>query len=342
MIARIKKAISHTVTRAIAPWTRPFLGGVGAILMLHRLVDPPRRPRAGWVGGIENDLETLREILYRVRRRGYEFVSIDQFHKRLVCGKPQRKCFAITFDDGYRDIYDRALPLFEKEDVPFTVYVTTGFPDRTLVPWPQLADEFLQQAPSVSLTLHGQTRVFDTRSLAARNKAFNTLAALFDSCTTPEAHALANEAFGQAHVQQVTEEMYLSWNHVLAMAQHPLVTLGAHTVHHPSLKRLSAPEAHREMAESKRILEARIGRLVDHFAYPYGFLEHAGPREFVLAEACGFKTAVTTRKANVMRAHAHHLYALPRVYGQTAEEVDLAMSGARTLLLHRKVTVIDH
>ena len=50
-----------------------------------------------------------------------------------------------------------------------------------------------------------------------------------------------------------------------------------------------------------------------HLAYPYGDKPAAGPREFALAHASGYKTAVTTRPGMVFPESAGHMTALPRV-----------------------------
>jgi hypothetical protein len=67
------------------------------------------------------------------------------------------------------------------------------------------------------------------------------------------------------------------------------------------------------MADSKTIIEQRLGRAVRHLAYPVGDPTSAGVREFRLAGEAGFATAVTTRPGHVFPAHAAHLHALPRV-----------------------------
>ena len=71
--------------------------------------------------------------------------------------------------------------------------------------------------------------------------------------------------------------------------------------------------ARREIADSKAIVEAKLGRPVRHLAYPVGDPTSAGPREFRLAREAGFATAVTTRPGHVFPAHAQHLHALPRI-----------------------------
>jgi peptidoglycan/xylan/chitin deacetylase (PgdA/CDA1 family) len=68
-----------------------------------------------------------------------------------------------------------------------------------------------------------------------------------------------------------------------------------------------------EMATSRERIENALQRPVAHFAYPFGDKYAAGGREFALAQACGFKTTVTTRPGMIFAESAGHLTALPRV-----------------------------
>jgi peptidoglycan/xylan/chitin deacetylase (PgdA/CDA1 family) len=67
--------------------------------------------------------------------------------------------------------------------------------------------------------------------------------------------------------------------------------IGSHTCTHPFLTRLSRDQAREEIIASRKKLEDRFGRPVEHFCYPYGDCNDA-VREFV-TEA-GYKTAFTT------------------------------------------------
>ena len=111
----------------------------------------------------------------------------------------------------------------------------------------------------------------------------------------------------------ICRELCMSWDELKAFAGDPLVTIGAHTITHPNLARQSEQTALNELRASRERIEAALGRPVLHLAYPYGDRIAAGRREFALARAAGFKTAVTTRPGMIFPESADHLTALQRV-----------------------------
>lgn len=99
---------------------------IGEIWMLHRVVQ--HRSEKPEQRELEVTPEWLEERIVEYRKRGYCFVPIDHLpkHGKWVC---------LTFDDGYRDNYTMAYPLLKRLQVPFTVYVTTGFIDNRIPMW---------------------------------------------------------------------------------------------------------------------------------------------------------------------------------------------------------------
>jgi peptidoglycan/xylan/chitin deacetylase (PgdA/CDA1 family) len=67
----------------------------------------------------------------------------------------------------------------------------------------------------------------------------------------------------------------------------------------------------REIAESKDLLERRLGRPVRHLAYPFGDASAVGSREFRLARQAGYVTAITSRPEHIFPDHAAHPHASP-------------------------------
>jgi peptidoglycan/xylan/chitin deacetylase (PgdA/CDA1 family) len=130
----------------------------------------------------------------------------------------------------------------------------------------------------------------------------------------------------------VIHDLSLTWEEIEWLAGDPLVTIGAHTVSHPALAKLTEAEADYEMAESRRRIGEKIGKRPRHLAYPYGDPGSAGQREFAIAARLGFATAVTTRPGVLYTEHGVHLTALPRVSlngdYQSLRYLDLFLTGA--------------
>jgi len=96
--------------------------------------------------------------------------------------------------------------------------------------------------------------------------------------------------------------------------------IGAHTFSHPNLAQLPPAQLPREVAEPKAEIEARLGREVTSFAYPFGQLNlHVNKAAIAAVEEAGFKTAVTAAGRGVPANDS--LFTLPRFFSSTSVEV---------------------
>jgi peptidoglycan/xylan/chitin deacetylase (PgdA/CDA1 family) len=105
----------------------------------------------------------------------------------------------------------------------------------------------------------------------------------------------------------------MSWKELSRLAADPLVTIGAHTVSHPHLRKLASADAWREMEAGADRIESMLGIRARHFAYPFGDASATGPREFTYATELSFKTAPTTRPGVLSAGDCKHLTSLPRI-----------------------------
>src|ERR1700736_727769 len=114
-----------------------FYSGVGVIFSLHRVVEPGRPTlHPGYIIHVD----VLDDLLASVQELGWEVVSIDQVHERLVTQNVQvrarsegvRPFACFTCDDGYSDNLTVALPLFRKYRLPLCVYIATGLIERSV------------------------------------------------------------------------------------------------------------------------------------------------------------------------------------------------------------------
>ena len=78
---------------------------------------------------------------------------------------------------------------------------------------------------------------------------------------------------GHTHWENPEEKPWLrmlSWNQIESMRDSGLIEFGSHTMRHPDLNALPLEDAQWEIAESKRRLEAKVGKDIIAFAYPFG------------------------------------------------------------------------
>ncbi len=83
-----------------------------------------------------------------------------------------------------------------------------------------------------------------------------------------------------------------SWREVRALQGTGLFEFGSHSLTHPQLHRLTSKQLDRELRESRRILEKRLGRSIVAIAYPFG--RHS-PRVVAAARRAGYRLAFTAQ-----------------------------------------------
>jgi len=87
------------------------------ILFYHRIAD---RVANGWS---MPQAMFARQILWL--RRHVELISLEEAQRRIACGKNHRPAVAITFDDGYAENCEQAIPLLLEQQIPFTYFVAS-------------------------------------------------------------------------------------------------------------------------------------------------------------------------------------------------------------------------
>jgi len=294
---------------------RPIFSGIGAIFMLHH-VRPARAAAFQPNRHLEVTPEFLRATLTHLRDHDIEIVTMDEMHRRLGAREFGRRFACITLDDGYRDNRDWALPVFAEFGAPFTVYVASDFASGTGRLWWITLERLIASHDRIEAEISGTAVRLEAETPEAKQAAFERLHGLLRGL--PEGGDLAAAMTALCRRYDVDEtavsrELCLPWDELRDFAAHPLVTIGAHTISHCILAKQTEAAAAHELLVSRTRIEAELQRPVAHLAYPYGDKAAAGTREFALARATGYATAVTTRPGMMFADCAEHLTALPRV-----------------------------
>jgi peptidoglycan/xylan/chitin deacetylase (PgdA/CDA1 family) len=251
------------------------------ILMYHRFKEP----------------EPLARQLRHIRDH-YSPVSMAQVAAWLSGGQRlPDNALAITIDDGYRDFYRVAYPVFRDYAIPATVYLVSGFLDRTLWLWvDQVSYAFLHAPPQTFRS--DFVGAFELGGIESRKRAAHAVTEA--AKRFPDAQRLAflerlpRELQIAVPAEAPAEYEPMRWEEAREVAAGG-IELGAHTCTHPILSRLASPQhLADEIAGSKRRIEEQLDRAVDHFCYPNGSAEDFGAEAVAAVEAAQYRTSVTT------------------------------------------------
>jgi peptidoglycan/xylan/chitin deacetylase (PgdA/CDA1 family) len=320
---------------------RPFVGGLGAILTLHH-VRPPSPGRFQPNRLLEVTPNFFERLMRRLRRSRLDVISLDEMHRRLLEGHSRRRFVCVTFDDGYRDTLRWAYPALKRYEIPFALYIPTSFPDRLGELWWLALEAVVARNNRIGLVIRGRDQHFDCRTTAEKYDLYDAIYGWLRSLSNEqELRQAIHDLCGRYKVDiaRFCEELCMTWEELARLAADPLVTIGAHTVNHVMLAKVSDKSARAEMDMSRSVIEASLGVRPQHLAYPVGDPVAAGPREFAMAAELGFKTAVTTRPGVIFPEHRAHLTALPRISVngefQRMRYMRVLMSGAGTAMWNR-------
>ncbi|HEY1747428.1 MAG TPA: polysaccharide deacetylase family protein [Xanthobacteraceae bacterium] len=317
---------------------RPIVGGVGVILTMHH-VRPPQPGRFHPNRILEITPRFLSRVVALLRRSGVDLVSLDELYRRMSEGDFRKRFVCLTFDDGYRDIKEHAYPILKTAGVPFAIYVATSFPDRLGELWWLALEAIVARNDRVGVVIDGENRVFDCKTVAEKWALYEELYWwLRRQPSESDARAIMRNlaACHRVDIAAFCKDLCMDWKELAELAADPLVTIGAHTVNHPMLAKLSEKAVRTELEMSRSVIESALALRPVHLSYPYGDATSAGPREFQIAAEMGFKTAVTTRPGVLFPTHRTQLTALPRISlngeYQQLRYVRVLLSGAATAM----------
>jgi peptidoglycan/xylan/chitin deacetylase (PgdA/CDA1 family) len=227
--------------------------------------------------------------------RSFHVMTVEEIIERMDAGTLPRNVVAITIDDGYRDTLTHAAPILARYGLPATVFLATGFIGAGEFPWfDRLALALkLTQASAVTLS-DGKTMPLG--SVSERLVALGHILRQFKRIPDCRRRERVDSLLDQLSVRDVRylKDLMLSWDDVHALTGLGF-SIGAHTVNHPILSRVTLAQAEKEIMGSKVMIETALGQPVKAFAYPNG-----GPEDYTdevkqLVRQAGFAFAVTTR-----------------------------------------------
>ena len=280
-----------------------FRGSAPLVIGYHRVVDDFEDASRDAMAGMLVSRAMLEQHLDRIGRR-YRFVSLDELGEALRRGdSTTRDVCAVTFDDGYRDVYDHAVPLLLRKGIPAAVFVVSDLMGTTR---PQVHDRLfllLRRAlrrPAVlgavvtrRLDDAGVSPAQRERVVGAADDALLMTRALLHALTFDHLQGFIGDLEAEVGPGPGDDDPNLwpmTWD-MLKDLRAKGFTVGSHTCRHALLAHEPADVVAREAEASRQTIESALGGRVTHFAYPDGSFNASAVRAIA---ASGYEFAYTT------------------------------------------------
>lgn len=281
--------------------------GRATILLYHRVVRDASTELIDYSpSGMTVGLAAFDEQMAYVKAN-YDVVPVCTLVQRLVSGQAlgERVC-SVTFDDGWRDNFEHALPVLRRHGVPATIFLATNFMAGGPWFWEErfkyLVAHLMQRRSELAVQSPDKYEIDQALLACGVNAPELTLRRLpahlsitvtdLRGRVPPARTALMDRLEGLLVRPGLAEpQRFLSWDDVAEMRCHD-ITFGAHTMSHANLRLTTSEECEAELLGCKAALEARLDGPVSIFAYPFG--KHNASVRAALLKA-GFTAAFTTR-----------------------------------------------
>ena len=258
------------------------------VLFGHR-VTGPRDTR-----GIPSD--SLAALLGYLRSQFDVLAMTDAMERLQARGRSPRPGVVITFDDGFADNLQHLLPMLKAHRFPATVFVTSGTIGTRERLWFDEARRCIRETNASEVQADFLDQSLPLATPQQRAMAADAVVERMKATVARPAEAVARlrAALGVAERLCDDAERMLTREELAALAADPLVTIGAHTVTHPVLARLSPEDAAREVEDSRAALAEIVGYQPAFFAYPNGKPGDVAPATVEHLLASGWRGAFTT------------------------------------------------
>jgi len=278
-----------------------------SILIYHRVL---ARPDPLFPGEVD---ARLFERQLRLLKCFFTPLPLPQALQRLQDGSLPPRAACITFDDGYADNAQIALPLLQKHGLHATFFIASGYLDGGRM-WNDCLIDAVRRAPAPRLDLRELgLDCWPIGTLAQRSAAIAALLAKLKYLPCRQRQALSEQVSLRAGGWPGREtEPMLTVAQLRALHQAGM-QIGAHTVRHPILSALPERQARQEIVDGKTQLEQWLQTPVDLFAYPNGKRDRDyGARHVAMVRELGFTAAVATDWGASRPGPQLDLYQLPR------------------------------
>jgi peptidoglycan/xylan/chitin deacetylase (PgdA/CDA1 family) len=279
-----------------------MLDNPAVVLLYHRVTDLEQDPQQLSVTPA-NFFEHVTMI-----RKTYTPVLIEEFADLLIHGKElPKKTVILSFDDGYADNLNEALPILESNGSQALFYIATNLINSNKEFWWDELERILlaKQFAVEKIELKSAQRnvVLKTSTFEQRRNSYESLHPILKYASLAERDELISQLRTQAglSVSGRATHRVMTKEEIQRLANSTSAVIGAHSHRHPALSILSSQEQQEEISISKNILQEITGKSIDHFSYPFGSKKDYNQETVRICGQIGFKMVAANYYGQVHR-----------------------------------------
>jgi peptidoglycan/xylan/chitin deacetylase (PgdA/CDA1 family) len=252
------------------------------------------------------------EAQIRYLKKRYRIVPLGQLCCELLASDCVPPTLAITFDDGYRDLYNYALPVLQTYEIPATIYLIGRCMETGETPWYDRIFASLALQSSTFLEVEtNRIRRFSLSTPQMRAAAAWEIVCYLRSIPDIARQQWCSEFDRKMRLPiDLLNGQMLDWEQVRTMKRAG-ISFGAHTMNHPAVSRLESAAYDNEFTNCKKLLENGLDASVEHFAYPFGKLADSNRAAEEFLARAGYLSAVTTVEG--FNSFGDNIYTLRRL-----------------------------
>lgn len=219
---------------------------------------------------------------------------------RFAAGEPlPRNPILITFDDGYKDNFEVALPILKRHGVPAVFFIATYYIAHRRVFWWDRISYIVKTSAARTLRLRYPRSI--ELSLARNRRAHTTtqLVRIVKDGVGLDLQRFIDELAVVAGVRwnddlerRLADQLLMTWDDIRALRDAGMA-VESHTRTHRVLQTLSAPQLDDELRGSRADLEDALDRTVQAISYPVGHALVDRPDIRRALDAAGYKLGFT-------------------------------------------------
>jgi peptidoglycan/xylan/chitin deacetylase (PgdA/CDA1 family) len=276
-----------SLRRAASPWL--------TVLTYHRVSDLDES------GGLDDGVvdctpdQLARQIAFV--RRWFDIVTTDDL--RAFAAKRAslpRNPLLVSFDDGYRDNHDVALPILVKEKVQATFFVATDYIERRRIYWWDRVSLVIRRSRKERLELsYPRPEQLSLDGPAAKRLAVRRVQRIIKDENRLDLPRFLEDVERAADVwlpaedeRRLADALIMSWGQLAALRRAGM-DVQSHTHTHRVLQTLAPEELDRELLLSRGLLERTIGGTVRALSYPVGKSVRGSPAIVRAIRAAGYE-----------------------------------------------------